>query len=347
MASSCFHRIVNPGSVFAYNQPATYSLATIVQKVTGQTLTEYLRPRLFDPLGIGEGRCGSSIPPAATWASPVCTPPPMRSPGSACSTCRAESGKAGRCSPTAWVAEATRAHVSNAGEPNPDWQRGYGFQFWMSRHGYRGDGAYGQFCVVLPEHDAVIAMTAATVEMQALLDAIWEHLVPALGAVPLDGRDGEDAALAQRMSRLELPPAPGKPEPPADPGTWSGAEFAPEGGACADQPTLTRVLVASGDDGAWRVSLDEDGGRVELRLSGTDAPGWFVDAGPDAPVPTALSGGWTDPDTLTVEVAFLETPHRLVVTCALASRTFTARWHTIPLHGGPLRSQGAVRTPGR
>jgi CubicO group peptidase (beta-lactamase class C family) len=45
-----------PGTVFAYNQPCTYSLAAIVQRLTGQTLTAYLRPRLFDPLGIGRSR---------------------------------------------------------------------------------------------------------------------------------------------------------------------------------------------------------------------------------------------------------------------------------------------------
>nr|WP_202897142.1 serine hydrolase domain-containing protein [Actinopolymorpha pittospori] len=335
-----------PGTVFAYNQPATYSLATIVQKVTGQTLTEYLRPRLFDPLGIGEvvwlqhpaGRdLGFSGLHATTDA--------VARLGQLYLQGGVWEGK--QVLPAAWVAEATRSHVSNVGESSPDWQRGYGFQFWMSRHGYRGDGAYGQFCVVLPEHDAVVAMTAATVEMQALLDAMWEHLVPALGAAPLEGRDGEDAALAQRLTRLELPPAPGKPAPPADPGTWSGAEFAPDGGACADQPTLTRVVVAPGDDEGWRLSLVEDGGPLELSLSATGAPDWCLDAGPDAPVPTALSGGWTDPDTLTVEVVFLETPHRLVVTCSLVSRTFTAQWRTSPLHGGPLRRLGAVRTPGR
>ncbi|MGH3488812.1 MAG: serine hydrolase domain-containing protein, partial [Actinopolymorphaceae bacterium] len=335
-----------PGTVFAYNQPATYSLATIVQKVTGQTLTEYLRPRLLDPLGIGDvvwrqhpaGRdVGFSGLHATTDA--------IARLGLLYLQGGVWEGK--QVLPAAWVAEATRSHVSNGVEPNSDWAQGYGFQFWMSRHGYRGDGAYGQFCVVLPEHDAVIAMTAATVEMQALLDAMWEHLVPALGAAPLEGRDDEDTALAHRLARLELPPAPGKPAPPADPGAWSGAEFAPDGGAGAgagaDQPTLTRVLVTSGDDEDWRVSLVEDGGRLELRLNATDAPGWWVDAGSDAPVPTALSGGWTGPDTLTVEVVFLETPHRLVVTCALASRTFTARWRTAPLHRGPLRSLGAVR----
>jgi CubicO group peptidase (beta-lactamase class C family) len=331
-----------PGTVFAYNQPATYSLATIVQKVTGQTLTEYLRPRLFDPLGIGE----------VVWRQH----PPGRDVGfsglHATTDAIARLGllylqggvwEGKQLLPAAWVAEATRSHVSNAGEPNPDWQQGYGFQFWMSRHGYRGDGAYGQFCVVLPEQDAVVAMTAATVDMQALLDAMWEHLVPALGAGPLDGRSGDDAALAQRLSRLKLSPTPGKAAPPADPGSWSGVEFTPDGGECAEQPSLTRVAVSAGDDGEWSVSLIEDGERIELRLGGTDASGWRVAAGPDAAVPTAVSGGWTDPGTLTVDVVFLETPHRLVVTCSRASRSFTARWRTTPLHGGPLRSHGAVQ----
>jgi hypothetical protein len=62
------------------------------------------------------------------------------------------------------------------------------------------------------------------------------------------------------------------------------------------------------------------------------------------PVPIAVSGGWTDPDTLRLDVLFLETPHRLTVTCALDDGTFTARWHTTPLPGGPLRRQRAPRT---
>ena len=52
----------------------------------------------------------------------------------------------------------------------------------MARHGYRGDGAYGQFCVVLPEQDAVIATTGGTENMQGILDAVWTHLLPAMTA---------------------------------------------------------------------------------------------------------------------------------------------------------------------
>ena len=84
----------------------------------------------------------------------------------------------------------------------PDWRQGYGFQFWMSRHGYRGDGAFGQFCVVLPEQDAVVVTTASTLDMQAMLDAMWAHLLPALGQSAPDA--GAQAQLTSRLGGLEL-----------------------------------------------------------------------------------------------------------------------------------------------
>jgi CubicO group peptidase (beta-lactamase class C family) len=339
-----------PGSVFAYNQPATYTLAAIVQRVTGQSLTEYLRPRLFDPLGIGEtawlqhpaGRdLGNSGMFAATDAI------------ARLGQLYLDDGvwEGDRVLPAEWIAEATRSHVSNAdGTPEgaeSDWQQGYGFQFWRSRHGFRGDGAYGQFCLVLPEYDAVIATTAATEQMQDMLNLVWEHLLPAFGPAPLEDRAEQDTALRERLARLELPPVAAKSAPLTDPAGWADARFAPSGGTCAHQPTLTGVSLAPEADGTgWRVVLAEGGSRLTVRFGG---PAWTVGGEPDAErqpdgdVPTAVSGGWTDPDTLVVDIAFLETPHRLTVTCSLPDRTFTARWHTMPLHAGPLRSFRAPR----
>ncbi|HEY5833004.1 MAG TPA: serine hydrolase, partial [Streptomyces sp.] len=252
-----------------------------------------------------------------------------------------------RLLPASWVAEATRPHIGNADGTSEgaasDWQQGYGFQFWMSRHGYRGDGAFGQFCLVLPEYDAVVAMTAATERMQAVLDLAWEHLLPAFGPSPLAGRDEQDAALRDRLSRLALPPVMAKPAPPADPAAWSAART-PEGGVCADQPALAEVGVAADGDG-WVLSLTVGGTRLTPRFEG---PGWTVEATPPAPhtphpfVPGAVSAGWTDADTLVAEVVFLETPHRLALTCSLTTRTFTARWRTKPLRGEPL---AALRAP--
>ena len=61
-----------------------------------------------------------------------------------------------RLLPEGWVAEASSVQIPNPQREEPDWQQGYGFQLWMSQHGYRGDGAFGQYMVVLPEHDAVV-----------------------------------------------------------------------------------------------------------------------------------------------------------------------------------------------
>ncbi|MFI9169523.1 serine hydrolase domain-containing protein [Streptomyces lincolnensis] len=328
----------DPGTVFAYNQPATYTLAAILQKVTGQTLTEYLRPRLLDPLGIGEtawiryrtgGELGFSGLHATTDA--------LARLGLLYLRDGVWEGK--RLLPEGWVAEASRAHIETAAD-NPasvgsDWDRGYGFQFWRSRHGYRGDGAYGQFCLVLPEHDAVIAMTSQTENMQKVLDLAWEHLLPAFGPRPLSGRQEEDAALAERLAALTLPSVPGKAAPPERAQDWAGAGFAPDETVRETLPATTAVRVSATGD-SWCVTLVEDGLRLELPLG---PGGWTV---VEDPMPVAVGGGWTDPDTLVVDVACLETPHHLVVTCSLPDGTFSARWSTRPLHG---RSLGSLRAP--
>ena len=82
--------------------------------------------------------------------------------------------------PAAWVEEATARQTSNGSSPTSDWDQGYGYQFWRSRHGYRGDGAFGQFCMVLPEHDAVVAITSGESDMQAVMNLLWDKLLPAL-----------------------------------------------------------------------------------------------------------------------------------------------------------------------
>ncbi|MEV6166800.1 serine hydrolase domain-containing protein [Streptomyces sp. NPDC051954] len=324
----------DPGSVFAYNQPTTYTLGEIVRRVTGQSLTEYLRPRLLDPLGIGEtawisDRSGRELGFSGLHA----TTDAVARLGQLYVQGGVWEGE--RLLSEAWVAEATRAQISNAeiDMSGIEWQQGYGFQFWMSRHGYRGDGAFGQFCLVLPEHDAVIATTAATEQMQKYLNLVWDHLLPAFGPEPLTGREERDTALAERLARLALAPAAGKPAPPERAEAWSAAGFTPHGGACADQPTLTAVQVTGGRS----LTLVDDGQPLEVPI-GDD--GWTVTEGP---VPTAVSGGWSDADTLVVDVAFLETPHHLVVTCSLTDGTFTARWSTQPLHRGPLRRMRAPR----
>ena len=184
-----------PGTHFRYNTPATYMLSAIVQNVTGMTVLEYLTPRLFEPLGIRE----------PVWE----TSPQGVSIGGYGLFIRTEdiakfgqlylqrgmwNGK--QLVPAAWVDQATSKQVSNGSDPSRDWDQGYGFQFWRCRHGaYRGDGKDGQFCIVLPEQDAVIAITANTRDMQAELNVVWDRLLTAFASTPLDEDQEEQAKL--------------------------------------------------------------------------------------------------------------------------------------------------------
>ena len=187
-----------PGTHFRYNTPATFMLSAIVQKVTGQTVLEYLTLRLFEPLGIK----------APKWD----TNPQGISIGGYGLFVRTEdiarfgllyqqqgqwNGK--QILPAEWVQLATSRHVSNGSDPSRDWDQGYGFQFWRCRHGaFRGDGKDGQFCIVLPEQDAVIAITANTRDMQGELNVVWDKLLPAFHGEALP----ENPAEVERLNAL-------------------------------------------------------------------------------------------------------------------------------------------------
>ena len=153
--------------------------SAIVQKVTGQTVLDYLRPRLFEPLGI-EGAAWSTSPQgisAGGWGLFLKTEDIAKF-GQLYLQRGQWNGK--QILPAAWVEQATARQVSNGSDPARDWDQGYGFQFWRCRHGvYRGDGAFGQFCLVMPEQDAVVAITADTKDMQAQLNLVWDKLLPA------------------------------------------------------------------------------------------------------------------------------------------------------------------------
>lgn len=183
-----------PGTFFAYNSPGTYMLSAIVQKVTGEKLVDYLYPRLFRPLGIvnvkwqesPEGiNCGG-------WGLYLKTEDLAKM-----GQLFLQKGKwdGQQVLPEEWIAEASAKQVasfpagmdpeaakkSKISENTNDWMQGYGYQMWRCRHNaYRADGADGQYILIIPEKDAVIAVTAHIGDMQAELDLIWKYLFPAL-----------------------------------------------------------------------------------------------------------------------------------------------------------------------
>jgi CubicO group peptidase (beta-lactamase class C family) len=323
-----------PGTIFAYSQPCTYTLGSVIQRAAGMRLSEYLRPRLFDPLGIGE----------VGWLAW----PPGRDQGFSGLFARTEDvaklgqlylqrGRWGDAQliQASYVEQATSRQVQTPNRDSVDWCQGYGFQFWMSRYGYRGDGAFGQFCVVLPEQDAVIATTAGTEAMQTVLDNLWRHLLPGLAASKPD--DGAQRQLAERLGGLKLMPCVARPSPPhwED---WTDTPFAVAPGVEGlPAAPLTSVQVGKADHGA-EITIVEPANALTFPVGATD---WLVSTPKDvygSPVPVAASGGWLDDHTLRVEVIFLETPHRMDIACSLPERIAEAVWRHAPLVDGRLQT---------
>lgn len=203
-----------PGTHFVYNSGATYMLAAIVQKVTGMMLLDYLQPRLLDPLGIS-GAVWEVSPEGINmggWGLNVTTEDIARF-----GQLYLQKGKwqGQQLVPEEWVKEATSRQVSNGCYPESDWDQGYGYQFWRCKHGlYRGDGAFGQFCIVMEEQDAVLAITSGATDMQAVMNVAWEKLLPELGPTPLVRSASVGEALEKKLSGLELRPPQGKTSSP-------------------------------------------------------------------------------------------------------------------------------------
>lgn len=303
-----------PGTHFVYNSGATYMVSALVQKVTGQTLLEYLRPRLFDPLGI-EGQTWESSPQGINmggWGLNIKTEDIARF-----GLLYLQKGlwRGERLLPESWVAEATSKQVSNGNDPNSDWAQGYGFQFWRCRHdAYRGDGAFGQLCVVLPDQDAVVAITAGTRDLGGVLNLIWEHLLPVMEAGALADDPAASARLTQRLAGLALPvPAGERTSPTAARVSGKTYRFPrPDSPEEGDLQTERAVWDFAGDGAVFTISDKNGEHRVEAG-TGVWRTGTTTLGGPQARK-TAAQGVWTDGDTYVLTVCFCETPFILTLT---------------------------------
>lgn len=183
-----------PGTFFNYNSIGTYMLSAIIQRTSGKKLIDYLTPRLFEPLGI-EGAIWEESPSGINiggWGLYLKTEDLAKM-----GLLLLQKGKWNdkQILPAEWVKEMSSKQVEciHAGltcdmsPKNPhdakhsDWLQGYGYQMWRCRHNaFRADGAAGQYIIVIPDKNAVVAITALIHDMQSEINLVWEHILPAL-----------------------------------------------------------------------------------------------------------------------------------------------------------------------
>lgn len=271
--------VYEPGTHFLYNTAGTNMLSAIITRKTGLSLTQFLKPRLFQPLGMGDVHC--YVMPDGTemgGAGMYLTLDAMARFVQFVANKGLWEGK--RLLNESWFDMATSKQIENRGAGwggDPDWQVGYGFQFWRCAQPgvFRGDGAYGQYGVVLTHQDAAVVIHSCSTRLQAVLTAVWEKLLPAFVDGPLPEDRHAQHRLEKRLEHLELNPMLGMRNPGAEQ-SLNGAVYAPDGPAPGlvdligggghfkpEGSTLQSLeFVFQGDDA--RLVFQQDNGRIEL-----------------------------------------------------------------------------------
>lgn len=329
-----------PGKKFLYNSMATYMLSAIVQKVTGEKIFDYLKPRLFDPLGI-QGIDWEVSPEdinTGGWGLRLKTED-MAKFGQLYLQKGMWQGK--QILPAAWIEEATTFKIKNAPDSaltlkaTSDWAQGYCYQFWRCRNNaFRADGAFGQYIIVMPEKDAVIAITSETPDMQSILNLVWEYLLPAMKDEQQATNINGDEKLKQQLSSLSLTaPAVGKDSLSVT--KISGKNFILE----ENTDHLEKIAFLS-QKNIFRVTLQAQGKTYPLFfgkgkwLKGATALPWGPPSLTGKPregsqgfsadkIATAYS--WKNDTTLLLTVRYIESPHTQTIICHFDDNAISVR----------------------
>ncbi|GAA1731564.1 hypothetical protein GCM10009809_28790 [Isoptericola hypogeus] len=278
-----------PGTMFTYDTSASYTLAALVERTAGSSLTEYLRPRVFDPLGMSPGLRFLTGPDGFSHGGSglVCTPRDLLR----LAHLLLDDGVAGgeRLLPADYLRAATSPQTDTATATwGAEFRGAYGYQLWLPpRGGWLMFGLGGQVVYGHPGHQLAVVVTA---DAQAagsgdtkLLDLVLAHVVDPAVDGPAASRGPAPAHDAVELTW----PAPRHDAAHARPltGRWSGR-------------------TADGDPVELALRLDERGGTV------SSTAGLVLELSFDGPVrttvaddPAVITAAWSAPGVLDVRCA--------------------------------------------
>jgi CubicO group peptidase (beta-lactamase class C family) len=341
-----------PGTKFSYNSMATFMLSAIIQQITGQRLLDYLKPRLFEPLAMSPDIDWEVSPEGINtggWGIRVRTED-MAKLGQLYLQKGRWNGK--QILPEAWIAEATAAHIrqnphASAEElANNDWVQGYGYQIWRCRHnGFRADGAFGQFIIVLPDQDVVIAIQANFGDMQKEINLVWDYLLPAVqsgNSLPDDKVAWEN--LQNKLNSLAiLPPksktanVPGNFE--KDYNFFQSKENPTEGAGKFSVKIASDTCFMNFDDHLFIFGNEKWLGSETAKttpglLPNNDCTREFP------PFKVFGSYAWESDSTLTLYLRYIETPHTEKFVCAFGENFAHVKFSHVLYNGKSVEFSG-------
>jgi len=333
-----------PGTKFKYSSVATYMLSAIVQKVTGEKTIDYLSSRLFKPLGIS-GVDWETDPDGVNvggWGLRLHTED-LAKTGQFYLQKGKWNGK--QLLPESWIEEATSKKIAEevedtTGAYKNDWMQGYCYQFWRCTHNcFRADGAFGQYILVMPEKDAVVAITSESADLQGELNFIWQYIYPALGDKPLPENKTLNNELKKLTASLALP------------------VLGKSNISTASAYTGKKYILEKNDEEIDAISIKSKGDIIAVTLGSNDIPfgsdkwvyGNTTKKGPailrlkstGEKYKTAGCYRWIDNQTLELKLRYIESPHLETITLKFDGNNLNAEIKpSIPFEGDPVKLTG-------
>lgn len=305
-----------PGTHFLYNTGATYMLGVIVHKITGETLEKYLAQRLFQPLDIK----------GYDWET---SPQGLNTAGYGLRIKTEDIAKFGQLYlqkgkwngkeilTESWVNDAT-SYQTKSQEGNGDWAQGYGYQFWRCKPDfYRGDGAFGQFCIVMPEQDSVLAVTSESWDMQKSMTLMWENILPGIQSGILAENPTDLALLNKELKGLVLPVVKGSTHSSLST-KYNGIKFKLDKNDFAAEQMQFKF---SNNGCAWTTKIGEKETTIQFGwenwLVNNDSQKYIFPVPRRLHMPSKIAGTatWLDENTLQLNARFVEAMHGDKITC--------------------------------
>lgn len=201
-----------PDTKFDYISENTHMLSAIVTRVTGQTLVEYLYPRLFAPLGIEKPFWETDGAGVAVGGWGLY----MQSEDLAkIFLVYLNKGmfQGQRILPEEWVEQASAYQTPTHAKGAVDNVCGYGYQFWRNHipNSYRADGLFGQRCLLLPEYDALMVINSGQAEDYFIMDAFWAQFPQCFSDKPLPEAETNYQELQSKIAACHVPDLPAAP----------------------------------------------------------------------------------------------------------------------------------------
>lgn len=293
--------VYRPGTHFRYTSATSFMLSAILSRTTGQSAHDYLQPRLFEPLGITD----------LTWDM---GPEGINPGGNGISARTSDLLKlavlhlrggvwnGARLLSEDWVRRATSAQRGNA----------YGYHWWAGPGGaFYAYGIFGQFAVVLPEHDAVLVLTGAVPNgEETLRSLVWRHFPAMLESrAQPDRKAGTDHASWGALALL--PPLAPTHSPLASEISGKTFEAAPN-----DSGVESFRLSFDGDRGFFELRDGQGAHRIAFGLDDwvegdTTMPGAGLHHGYEPATLRVVAGGrWVDEASFEMTWQFVETAFR-------------------------------------